>query len=327
MKGKIWLAVSFLVLILSGCSHKKKVSLSGEEPVDISDFIKTFEPLSLPYQIADTSVVKKTDDTLLISHKVLNHFIPDSVLYRILGKTERSKMYPLGRISSSDGGTYIFIKTLSADYKSIILLCFDRKNKFIAGMPVLVPDTNPATQQYFNIDKTYTLSKGITRRNVDGITREGKNVYVLNEPARSFLLIMTSALDEQKVDLINPIESLPRKNKYSGDYVRDKWNLVSIRDDKKQSRIAFFVHFEKKNNCTGELKGEAGFTSANTAIYRSGGDFCMLQFDFTSSSVTITELEGCGSHRGVDCAFQGTFPKKKEIKKKEIKKPQKKLIK
>ena len=78
--------------------------------------------------------------------------------------------------------------------------------------------------------------------------------------------------------------------------------------------MSFFVHFEKKNNCTGELRGEAAFTSANTAVYRGGGDFCVLQFGFTSSSVTITEMEGCGSHRGVDCVFEGTFPKRKEIK-------------
>jgi hypothetical protein len=325
MKGKFRLISFFLVFILFACSHKKKVSLSGEEPVDIGDFIKTFEPVSPPYQVADTSVTKKANDTVLISYKVLNHFVPDSVLNRILGKAERPKMYPLIRISSENGGTYLFIKTISADHKSIILLCFDKKNNFIAGMPVLIPDTNPSTQQFFNIDKRLTLSKGITRKNPDGTTNEGKNVYVLNAEAKSFLLIMTDALDAQKVDLINPVESFPNKNKYSGDYVKDKWNLVSIRDSKKQGRMIFFVHFERKNNCTGELKGEASFTSGNAAAYRSGGDFCVLQFNFTSSSVTITEIEGCGSHRGVDCAFGGTFPKKKEIKKKEIKKPQKKL--
>ncbi|HEY2720218.1 MAG TPA: hypothetical protein VGI82_00750 [Chitinophagaceae bacterium] len=323
MKVKFGL-IAFALFTLLACSHKKKVSLSGEEPVKIGDFIKTFESATLPYQVADTSVIKKVTDTLLISYKVLNRFIPDSSLGKILGKSEKPKMYPLGRISSPDGISYLFVKTLSDDRKSIVLFCFDKKNNFITGMPVLVPDANPATQQFFSIDKHYTISKNISRKNPDGIIKEGKNVYVLNEPARSFLLIMTDALDEQKVELINPIESLPRKSKYSGDYEKDKWNLVSVRDDKKQGRIAFFVHFEKKNNCTGEIRGEASFTSANMAVYRGGSDFCVLQFSFTSSSVTMTELEGCGSHRGVECVFEGTFPKKKEIKKKEIKKPVKK---
>jgi hypothetical protein len=125
-------------------------------------------------------------------------------------------------------------------------------------------------------------------------------------------------LDEQTIELINPIDSFSRRNKFSGDYVRDKVNLVSVRDNKKPGRLTFFVHFEKKN-CTGELKGDANITSANTAVYHSSGDPCVLQFKFTSLSVTISETEGCGSHREPDCIFEGTFPRKKEPKKKEAK--------
>jgi hypothetical protein len=146
-------------------------------------------------------------------------------------------------------------------------------------------------------------------------------VYVLNEPAKSFLLIMTDALDEKTVDVINPIDSFSRKNKYySGDYVKDKRNLVSVRDNKKPGRKLFLFIFEKKNNCIGELKGEASFTSANTAVYRAAGDPCVLQLNFTSSSVAMKEMEGCGSHRGVDCLFEGVYVKKRETKKKTSKK-------
>jgi len=320
MTGKsLWLFGVLLVSLLS-CHYKKKVSLSGDEPVDIRDFIKTFEPLNLPYQLADTSVAKKEEDTLMVSHKLIAQFVPDSALERVISREVKQKLYPLGRVEASDGGTYLLLKDLSIDHKSVLLFCFDKKNHFIAAMPVLVLDANPATEQYFSIDKHYTLSKGITRQNPDGSTSEGKNVYVLNEATKSFLLIMTDALDEQKMEVINPIESLPRKNRFSGDYVKDKWNLVAIRDDKRPGRLSFFVHFEKKNNCTGELRGEAALTSTTTAVYRGSGDFCVLQFNFTTTSVRISELEGCGSHRGVDCAFEGTFPKKKEIKKKEAKK-------
>jgi hypothetical protein len=93
-----------------------------------------------------------------------------------------------------------------------------------------------------------------------------------------------------------------------------------VRDNNKQGRITFFIHFEKRSNCIGELKGEASFTSGNTAVYRAPGDPCVLQFNFTSSSVSMKEVEGCGSHRGVDCLFEGVYPKKREAKKKEIKK-------
>jgi hypothetical protein len=322
MKGKVWLFVLACLFVLFACKHRKKFSLSGEEPVDIQDFIESFEPLHLPYQIADTSVAKKKTDTLLISYYVFAHLVPDSIINKVFGKGAKPKIYPLGRISS-DQGNYLFVKMLSPDRKAAMLLCFDKKNNFVTGMPVLQPDANPATQQFFVMDKRYTLSKNIIRKNADGTISDGKNVYVLNEPAKSFLLIMTDALDEQTIELINPIDSVSKRNKFSGDYVKDKVNLVSIRDNKKPGRLTFFVHFEKKSNCTGELKGVANFTSGNTAIYHSSGDPCVLQFSFTSSSVTMTEMEGCGSHRGLDCIFEGTYPKKREPKKKESKSPKK----
>jgi len=318
MKGKRWIPWFLLIIIVLACKHKKKISLSGEEPVNITDFIESFQSVSLPYQVLDSEVAKKKTDTLLISYKVFTSLVPDSILNKTFGKGEKPKIYPMARVGS-DQGNYLFVKAFSSDHKAILVLCFDKKNNFITGMPVLQLDANPATQQFFVIDKRYTLSKNIVRKNSDGSISDGKNVYVLNEPAKSFLLIMTDALDEQAVELINPIESLGKKNKFSGDYVKTKSNLVSIRDNKNPSRMTFFVHFEKKNNCVGEVKGEASFTAANTAVFRSAGDPCVLRFNFTPSSVTIVEMEGCGSHRGLDCVFEGTFPKKKEPKKKETK--------
>ena len=92
-------------------------------------------------------------------------------------------------------------------------------------------------------------------------------------------------------------------------------NIVSIRDGSKANRMRFFIHFDKNNGeCRGELKGEANFISANTAIYQQQGDPCSLQFNFSSSSVTLKELDGCGSHRGVKCSFDASYPKKKEAK-------------
>jgi hypothetical protein len=66
----------------------------------------------------------------------------------------------------------------------------------------------------------------------------------------------------------------------------------------------------------GELKGEATMKSLTVAEYHSNGDPCVLQLSFTPSTVTIKEMEGCGSHRGVHCVFEGTFVRKKETVKK-----------
>jgi len=316
MKLKFWVIVCLTVLALFACGHKKKPSLSGEEPVTITDFIESFQPVDLPYQFADTSVNKKTKDSLLIGYKVFAQFVPEAVLEKIVGTGIKPKIYPMARVSVPGKENYLFVKALAGERKAVFLICFDKKSNFLAAIPVLQADTDPATKQFFSIDKRLTISKIISRRNADGTVSDGKDVYVLNEGAKSFMLIMTDALDEKNVELINPIDTFSRKNKFSGDYVKDKKNLVSVRDNKKAGRITFFVHFERNNgDCTGELKGEAGFTSPNTAIYRANGDPCVVQFNFTPASVRMTEVQGCGSHRGMNCIFEGTYFKKKEPKK------------
>jgi hypothetical protein len=126
------------------------------------------------------------------------------------------------------------------------------------------------------------------------------------------MLIMTDPLEDNVTELINPIDDLSRKNKYAADYGTGKMNLVSIRDGRKSDRLSFFVHFDKSSGaCTGDLKGEAIIKSAAIAEYREGGDPCVLRFSFTSSTVTVKELEGCGSHRGLRCSFDGIFIRKK----------------
>jgi hypothetical protein len=90
---------------------------------------------------------------------------------------------------------------------------------------------------------------------------------------------------------------------------------VSFRDSRNVNKRRFFIHFEKNNgDCIGELKGEAVMKSATTAEYREPGEPCSLQFSFTGSAVTIKELTGCGSKRGVRCSFNGVYSRKKEIK-------------
>ncbi len=54
------------------------------------------------------------------------------------------------------------------------------------------------------------------------------------------MLIMTDPLDDKPTELINPIDTLPRKNKLSADYTTGKMNLVSIRDGRKNRPYYFF---------------------------------------------------------------------------------------
>ena len=304
-----------LAIALGSCKGKKKISLSGEEPVEVSDFIEFFQPLKLPVQFSDSSLVKKEKDSLLISYKIFTQFVPDSVLRKIYAKGVKPKIYALGKTVVPKAEQYLFVKTMSADKRAYFLLAFDEKEQFIAGMPLLRPDKQSSTLQSVTLDRKYTITQTIARKNRDGSTSEGKEVYVLNAAAKNFMLIMTEALEDKITELINPIDTLPRKHKWSADYANGKMNLVSVRDGRKNDRITFFVHFEKDNGaCSGELKGEAMIKSANTAEYREEGDPCRLKFIFTSNAVTLKEEEGCGSRRGLKCSFDGSFARKKYVK-------------
>jgi len=308
----------FLVAALAffaACKQKKKPSLSGEEPVEVSDFIEFFEPAGLPYLLSDTALQKKEKDSLLISYKIFSQFVPDSVLGKVYGKGVKPKIYALGRAPVPGAETYLFVKTVTGDKKSFFILSFNSKQQFIASLAALRPDNNKATLQSVVMDKKYTITKTVQLKNPDGSMSEGKDVYVLNADAKNFMLIMTDALNDKVTELINPIDTLPRKNKLSADYTNGKMNMVSVRDGRRADRITFFIHFEKNNGeCTGELKGEATVKSPTTAEYRQDGDPCILKFIFSTTAVRLQEVEGCGSRRGLNCAFDGSFARKKYVK-------------
>jgi hypothetical protein len=305
------LGVCFL---LSACGNKKKPSLSGTDEVVISDFIESFELGKPPIEIADTTLNKKEKDSLLIANKIFAQFVPDSVLTRIFGKNAKPRIY-MGKRVEIEKEKYLFIKAIAADKKASLVLCFDKKNEFKACLPLLITDANPATSQVSGLDKRFSFYRNTVLKSPDGSTAEGKEVYVYNDEAGQFSLIMTDPLDDRVQEVINPIDTLPRKNKFSADYIRDKMNIVSIRDDRKTGKLNFFIHFDRNNgDCNGELKGTASFTSATTAVYRQPGDACSLQFNFSASSVTLKELDACGAHRGVKCSFDGNFPRKTEAK-------------
>ena len=317
---KQFLFITIMILLFIGCK-RKKVSLTGDETVDVADFIEAFEPLTLPYHITDTLVNKKDSDSLAISHKVFMQFVPDSIFIKAFGKGVNVKMYPLGKTGIEKKENYLLAKAVQGNKKAVYILCFDKDNKFTGAMPLLVPDQYSSTRQSALIDKNYTITKNIQRKNADASLSEGKDAYVFNSETKSFMLIMTDALDEKPAEVINPIDTLPKKNKFSADYIKSKTDYISIRDARKPGKVLFFVHFEKNNGeCTGELKGEAALTSPNTAVYSAGGDPCVLQFTFLPAVVTMKEVEGCGSHRGLRCLFEGSYPRKKEAKPKEIKK-------
>ncbi len=313
-KGLFFIIVLFVMGLFSACNEKKKPLADGELTA-VKDLIALFPKASVALYFGDTVLFKKTKDTSAVSYKSIIKFVPDSILSKIFGKGLKPKSYPLGSMEDESKTNYLLMKAIAGETKALLLFCFDKNEKFIAAINLLKPDVSPITTQSVSVDRNYNISKIISRRNADGTVSDGKDVYILNNDTRNFMLIMTEQLDEKLKEQINPIDTLPRKQKYAADYSSEKNNLVSIRDGKKANQFIFFIRFEKeKGQCNGELKGEAKFTGKNTAEYKENGDPCVMQFIFSAASVTVKEVDGCGSHRGLRCSFDGNYTKKKYIK-------------
>lgn len=306
-----------LVLFFSLFACKpKKANLAGDEPVQVEDFIASFQTLKLPFILSDTALSRKTGDSLLISKTILQEFVPDTMYKKDFGKGSNPKFYALGSVPVKDAETYLFIKAATPGKSVVYILCYDKDQVFKAGMPVVSSSADRSMSYEGGMDRRYSIIRNRNRKKPDGQVIYNKSVYVYNSVG-VFTLILTESNEIVEVkEVYNPIDTLARKNALSGNYIRDKKNFISIRDGSKPGQLKFFVHFEKNNGeCTGELKGELDLVKPNLAQYRKADDHCALEFSFTKTSITVRELEACGNHRGIKCVFEGTYPKKKDPKK------------
>jgi len=311
-----------LLVFAFACTNKKKERKEPEnEKLTYQGFATAFKTIEPPYALSDTSFLKN-EDTTTIQNEDFKALIPDSVLQNMVGSGKNIKYIPLVKMAVPKKESYFLLKVVNGNKKAALLLVYDKKDSLSAQLPFLIPDADPSTSQVSSIDKSFTVSRNILRKTKEDVTTEGKDVFAYNESAKAFTLVMTDRLDEGNRELINPIDTLQKDHKYAGDYVKNKKNIVSIRSTKNPSEFLFFIHFEnEEQDCTGELKGSALMTSGSSAVFRQGGTPCVLEFHFTSSAVTLKEIEGCGNFRDIKCVFDGTFPKKKEPKPKKEQKP------
>ncbi|MGJ7030011.1 hypothetical protein [Niabella hirudinis] len=300
------------VVFFVACGGKKKKKMTGDDAVNIEEFMEAYPVLPLPFTYGDTSFPVRENDSFRIAPEVLHQFIPDSVTRKVFDAGSRPGYYPVGTVQAGDGSFYLLTRGIARQRKALLITAHDKKKQFIAALPVIKLTGNTNVSITVTIDQRLNINKDLSQKLPNGIEISGHDVFVLNTAAKNFSLIMTDSLGDGFTELINPIDTLGRRQKYAGDYGDGRMNLVSFRDGQREGRMRFFIHLEKDNKeCVGELKGDAIFSSPTVAEYRQGGDPCVLRFIFDKNSVSLEEVEGCGSRLGaLQCSFNGEYPRR-----------------
>lgn len=311
-------AIAVIVILVSilGCKSKKEKNATDISAMtETNKFFGAYKKLRLPFNVADTNMKQKTD-TNTISYSLFTKFVPDSVLNNPFGKNRKLSIYPLGKIEQKGKETYL--ATLVRDKKeaAIYISVYD-KEKIIVSMPLVVAGDGPDIISSAFIDSK--LSIGINKEwTVKNERYYKRTIYVYNNSG-VFTTVLTETNEEHNVVSggVNPLDTFPKRFKYSGDYVKGKKNALFIRDGKKTGEYMFFVHFESQiqdETCGGELRGSFKMVSDKAGIYNDNGDQCVLNLSFTTNQVKVKETGGCGNYRGIKCFFNDTYTKKKEAK-------------
>jgi hypothetical protein len=307
-----YLLLVMLPLIFFSCKSKTVSLAVNDERVNISDFLDFFQTLNLPYQVTDTMLKRKEPETAIINYNLFTRLVPDTILTRLFGNNQHPHLYAIGKVRVPHEETYLFVKGTAKDRRVLYVLCFDKRNRFSAARPILFSENEANVSGQAELDTKYTLTLLNQRKAADGEAIYHKDAYVYNEGSGLTLILTETNEAKTKVSPVyNPIDTLPRKHRFSGDYAQDKRNFISIRDGRDASRFWFFIHFEKEGGtCKGELKGEAKFSAPGIARYRSYSDPCAIEFSFGSDGVSMKELGGCGVHRDIKCFFEGYFERR-----------------
>lgn len=299
---------------LLSCKDKKK-SLSGDSAVAVNDLFEGYPTTKLPYTVYDTSI-NKLSDTTTISRQVFTQFIPDTLIVNNFPRQKNIVIRPIGKFETKAKEMYLLTHIRSGNRSGVFLSVFDKGKKYSSSLPLLFSDDDKNAVHSASIDSRLSIAK----------TREWKNenellynrvIYAYNNVG-TFITVLTETNDQSHLSnkINNPLDTLPKKNKYSGDYVKGKKSFLFLRDGKNALTYLFYVRFENDDEepCIGELKGEIVMRDENSAVFTENADPCVVDFVFSKSQVKVKEQGSCGNHRGIKCFFDDTYVKKKESK-------------
>jgi hypothetical protein len=302
----------YILLITLFACGEKKLDFSGATPLKPKDFLSIFPAITGNYVVADSNFTKLSDTTR-IGLKAINQFIPDSVTSLYIGKEKNVSFYPVGKIIK-EKESYLLVNLILKHKIEMIVFVIDTKsNTYLASKFLLDNSTQDDYVHSISINKEPTFLLSQEKTGKDNLLQFSRTGWVYTAGVGFMVVINDSNESPSKTNIINPIDTLPHKNKLSADYAQDKRNFISIRDGKNTSTYTFFLHFEKnEGSCIGELKGDLKMKDATHGVYTFNGDPCIIDFTFEDNEISFKETGSCGNHRGIKCFFNDQYTRKKE---------------
>lgn len=302
------------ITALGACKSKKKTG-GKDEPMTLESFTALFQPAQLPYKLTPEMLQNSMPDSLALDTANIRQFLTDTLTGSDFPKNEKVRFFPLQQIKGN-AVDYILIKASTKSSQMAYLCITDKKGKYLNRLPVGRLGQEEGGKSWFTLDSKFVIKVTDEKQLAPHRTAIKEDFYMAN-PDGSIMLIMTNTSGAVAPgQIFNPIDTLPRKHKFSADYTSGEMNIVSVRDGDDPKSFLFFITFTKADGCKGELSGTGLFTGPNKGEYRDKESSCGIAFQFSSGRVTIREIGGCGAYRGIKCFFEGGFVKKAEKKKK-----------
>ncbi|WPQ62475.1 hypothetical protein SIO70_29375 [Chitinophaga sancti] len=304
--NKLLIAALAFGLFASCKSGGKK---SGADAITFKEFRQSFADSKLPYKLTPELLTSNTGDSTAIDTALIRRFLVDT-LAKADFPTGKVSYYPLVSLTGKQIN-YLVIKAEDKNTTAAYLCVFDKKDHYLSRVQVALLNGKSNKKEYFSIDSKEMVKITTETEVTPGHTGTIENFYSVEANGSTTLIMTNSTGEAAPGQLFNPIDTLPKKNKFSGDYAAGENSIVSIRDGKDAKSFLFFISFAKESGCKGEISGTGHFAGANKGEFTDRDTECGIAFQFSAGKLTIKEIGGCGAYRGIRCLFEGGFTKKK----------------
>ncbi|NSL88181.1 hypothetical protein [Chitinophaga solisilvae] len=309
---KRYLLLLLTIGVLAACKTKKKPGGGADEPMTFEDFKALFTPGVLPYKLTADTLRMPLADSLSVDTADVHRFLTDTLTKGDYGKNERVKLFPLQLIPGNEVD-FMVLKAVGKSQTTGYLCFLDKKGKYLNRIRVANTGSADGSVMGVNIDSKNVIKISTEKKLSGSNTALKEEFYAVGKDGNTQLIMTNSNGPTNPGQIFNPIDTLPRKHKFSGDYTSGEMNIVSIRDGDDPKTFLFFITFSKDNgNCKGELSGKGHYIAGNRGEFKDKESSCGISFQFSSGRVSIREIGGCGAYRGIKCFFEGGFGRKKK---------------